>query len=130
MRTMWHTVSKIILLIFVMFCVGCSSGSQSDINTTLSNVDELQTELGVVVATAKPSPTSKPVSNSSTSTSFTNKYGTRTTICANSGCSNYIASSGDTNSCVSHSNKCQECGKYIDSDAIWCMNCITKSLTN
>ena len=27
---------------------------------------------------------------------FTNKYGTATTECAQSGCSNYIASSGDT----------------------------------
>lgn len=36
---------------------------------------------------------------SETSTIFTNDYGTRTTICAHKGCTNYIASSGDTNCC-------------------------------
>ncbi len=63
----------------------------------------------------------------SSSTSFTNKYGTSTTKCAHPGCNNYIASSGDTNCCTVHSNKCLECGKYIDEDATWCMDCLTKS---
>ena len=61
--------------------------------------------------------------------SFTNKYGTATTKCAHSGCNNYIASSGDTNCCAVHSKKCAECGKYIDEDALYCMDCITKATT-
>lgn len=59
---------------------------------------------------------------------FTNKYGTSTTICAHSGCINYIASSGDTNCCTTHSHKCADCGCYIDEDAIYCISCIAKSL--
>ena len=66
-------------------------------------------------------------SSSSSSTSFTNEYGTPTTKCAHSGCSNFIASSGDTNCYTLHSNKCAECGKYIDEDATWCMECLTKA---
>ena len=56
---------------------------------------------------------------------FTNKYGTPTTRCAHLGCDNYIAFSGDTNCCTSHSNNCLECGKYIDEDAIFCMSCLS-----
>ena len=58
------------------------------------------------------------------SSSFTNKYGTSTTKCYVSGCNNYIASSGDTNCCVTHSNKCLNCHCYIDGDATYCMSCI------
>ena len=60
--------------------------------------------------------------------SFTNKYDTSTTRCAHSGCSNYIASSGDTNCCTTHSNRCYECNCYIDEDANWCMKCIEDAL--
>ena len=71
---------------------------------------------------------SNKTSDSKTSTtSFTNKYGTPTTKCAHSGCNNYIASSGDTNCCTIHSNKCLKCGKYIDEDAMYCMDCLKKS---
>ena len=62
------------------------------------------------------------------SSSFTNKYGTATTKCAHSGCNNYIASSGDTNCCVQHSNICGNCGCYIDGDAMFCMSCIESAL--
>ena len=58
---------------------------------------------------------------------FTNKFGTPTTKCAHSGCNNYIASSGDTNCCEKHSKKCADCGKYIDEDAMYCMDCIEKA---
>lgn len=58
---------------------------------------------------------------------FTNQYGTATTKCAHSGCENYIASSGDTNCCTQHSNKCLECNKYIDEDALYCLDCIEKA---
>ena len=60
--------------------------------------------------------------------SFTNKYGTSTTKCAHSGCSNYIASSGDTNCCTTHSRRCIECSCYIDEDANWCIDCLTGAL--
>lgn len=60
--------------------------------------------------------------------SFTNKYGTRTTKCAISGCSNYIAKSGDTNCCTTHSNKCGNCRCYIDSDAMFCMSCLSDAI--
>ena len=66
-------------------------------------------------------------STASTQASFTNKYGTSTTKCAHHGCNNYIASSGDTNCCTIHSRKCLECGKYIDEDATYCMDCIKKA---
>ena len=59
---------------------------------------------------------------------FTNKYGTATTKCVVNGCNNYIASSGDTNCCVLHSNKCIECNKYIDGDALFCMDCIKDAM--
>jgi len=61
-------------------------------------------------------------------TTFTNKFGTSTTVCAHAGCNNYIASSGDTNCCTTHSNRCIECDAYIDEDAAFCMDCITKAL--
>lgn len=55
---------------------------------------------------------------------FTNKYGTATTQCAYKGCYKYIATSGDTNCCTAHSNKCLNCGCYIDNDATFCMDCM------
>ncbi len=61
--------------------------------------------------------------------SFTNKYGTSTTKCAHSGCSNYIASSGDTNCCTQHSNRCLECNGYIDEDALYCVDCIKNAVS-
>ncbi len=66
----------------------------------------------------------------SSSGSFSNKYGTRTTKCAVSGCDSYIARSGDTNCCVYHSNKCGNCRCYIDSDAMYCMSCISGALND
>ena len=70
--------------------------------------------------------TSKTTQKEDTS-SFTNKYGTPTTKCAHPGCNNYIAPSGDTNCCVTHSNRCADCGKYIDEDATYCMDCLTNA---
>ncbi len=86
-------------------------------------------------ATPTVKPTAKPASKTSTSSyssstkksSFTNAYGTPTTICNHRGCSNYIASSGDTNCCTTHSKRCAECGCYIDEDAFMCMSCIQKA---
>ena len=60
--------------------------------------------------------------------SFTNQYGTSTTNCSHPGCSRTIANSGDTNCCAMHSATCLNCGKYIDEDAMYCMDCITSSI--
>lgn len=60
--------------------------------------------------------------------SFTNEYGTATTKCAYPSCNSYITSSGDSNSCILHSQKCLECDKYIDYDASYCMTCILNAL--
>ena len=65
----------------------------------------------------------------SSSSSFTNKTGTSTTKCAHSGCNNYIASSGDTYYCTTHSKKCGVCGCYIDEDAMYCPTCIIDAFT-
>ena len=87
-----------------------------------------------VEATAKPIEkiTEKKSNGSSdsdnTSDTFSNKYGTSLTKCAISDCENYIAKSGDTNCCTAHSNKCAECYCYIDSDAMYCMDCISEAL--
>lgn len=59
---------------------------------------------------------------------FTNKFGTVDTKCAHSDCNNAIASTGDTDCCIIHSNKCLNCGKYIDGDAVFCMDCIEGTL--
>lgn len=59
--------------------------------------------------------------------SFSNSYGTRNTKCAVKGCSSNIAQSGDTNCCAYHSNRCGKCKKYIDSDAMFCMECLEKA---
>lgn len=61
---------------------------------------------------------------------FSNKYGTSTTKCNHNGCNRNIASSGDTNCCEIHSNKCKICSKYIDEDALVCMECVEKNLKN
>lgn len=103
-------LSIILAAVVVFSCVCMTACSDSDdVETTTKNS---YTE----ITTKK--------SYSSSTGSFSNKYGTATTKCAVSGCSNYIASSGDTNCCVSHSNKCLECRKYIDGDAMYCMSCI------
>lgn len=62
--------------------------------------------------------------NKQSTTGFANKYGTAGTRCAYSGCNKYIAASGDTNCCITHSNKCLNCGCYIDNDASFCMDCM------
>ena len=83
----------------------------------------------IVVFTVGSSTNSSSSSSSSSSySSFTNEYGTRTTKCAHPGCSNYIASSGDTAYCTTHSNRCLNCGKYIDEDAMYCMDCLRNAI--
>ena len=50
-------------------------------------------------------------------------------VCAHSGCTNKVAS-GDTVYCSMHSNKCLNCGKYIDEDALYCMSCLKDSVSS
>lgn len=63
------------------------------------------------------------------SPSFNNDYGTYSTKCAAHGCNNKIASSGDTMYCATHSNRCLNCNKYIDGDAMYCMSCLEDALS-
>ena len=72
----------------------------------------------------------KNYSSNSQSSYFTNKYGTATTKCHHDGCNNYIASSGDTWDCEYHAGTCMNCGKYIDCDAMYCMDCLSNSTKN
>lgn len=61
---------------------------------------------------------------------FTNEYGTPSTLCSHEGCNRYIATSGNTKCCTAHSQSCINCGCYIDEDAIYCMQCLSESITN
>lgn len=109
----------------------------NDINKPVSvrKITSVSAKQETTSSTSKPSTsasssgqkTSYTTYSSSSTSSFTNKYGTRTTKCAHPGCTNYIASSGDTNCCTTHSNRCAECGKYIDEDAYYCMDCLTNA---
>ena len=121
---------------FMVVLSSCSSGNgkSSSIqvteaptaNAAVTSVNETESK-PAAETTAAPTATAKKTSSSSVA--FTNKYGTATTICAHPGCTNTIAASGDTNCCTVHSRKCLACGKYIDEDAMYCMDCITKAAT-
>ena len=83
----------------------------------------------IISVTAEPTPTkASELKSNSTKINFTNKFGTATTKCNHPGCTNTIAPSGDTNCCTIHSQKCIDCGCYIDEDAIWCIDCILDAL--
>lgn len=99
------------------------SGSSSEIDddTFLKVVNSIQMpELNVTDESSTPS-------GNTYSPGFTNKYGTADTKCAYSGCNSKIATTGDTNCCIDHSNNCLNCGCYIDSDAMYCMSCLSGS---
>lgn len=123
----------VILIIGCLCTTACNNPVPSVITATTSGLTSIATATPTIkAAVATTKPTTKATARSSTSqysssSSFTNKYGTRTTKCAISGCNNYIATSGDTNCCTTHSRKCLECRKYIDSDAMYCMDCIRKA---
>lgn len=147
---MKRAIVVIITLVFASLLCSCSSNT-SEVDELKQEIEALQTQVEeqkqqIEDLEGKPSSTpassvrssssstasSSPsrTSSSSTSTSsFTNKYGTRTTKCAHPGCNNYIASSGDTNCCTTHSNRCLECHKYIDEDALYCIDCLTSALS-
>ncbi len=118
----------IIAAITSLLLAGCSGDSPSSSTTSGSkttSASSASTSSGV--ATSEASTSKKSYTSDSSSSSFTNKYGTATTLCAHQGCTNFIASSGDTNCCTTHSNRCLECNKYIDEDAMYCMDCLTGS---
>lgn len=48
--------------------------------------------------------------------------------CAQAGCSRPAVTSGDSVYCSSHSNRCGNCGCYIDGDAMFCMDCLRGAL--
>ena len=136
----------IALLLVIIGClliyIGITSNHSNSKHILATNTPQVKaqnTQVSTKSPTQKPTnkPTAKPTIMSSTKTSssyssqrssFTNKYGTPTTKCAYPGCSNYIASSGDTNCCTLHSNRCLECHKYIDGDAAYCMDCLTSAI--
>ena len=127
----------VVSLVLAAMMTGCSSSGTATkettkAETTTSETKEAEiTEAPVKEESSSSSSSYKKSSTSSsstkTSTSFTNKYGTPTTKCAKAGCNNYIASSGDTCYCPTHSNRCLECSKYIDGDAMYCLDCIAKA---
>lgn len=113
------------LLVVMSLLTGCDNNYEYDSKTdSYSSSPTTNSSTG----SSSSSSSSNKTSGSST-TSFTNAYGTSTTKCAHPGCNNYIASSGDTNCCTTHSNRCLNCNKYIDEDATYCMSCLTKSIT-
>lgn len=119
-----NTVMKLIALAlviisFAFICCACTSSLEENAISTL-------TTTSAPVVTANTTHTSRPASTYKSS--FSNKYGTATTKCAHSGCSNYIATSGDTNCCTKHSNRCIGCNCYIDEDALMCVTCIANAL--
>ena len=132
---MKKTVALILSLSMLLILAACGTGNgSSSTPTTQASTTAAPTaaaapaETKAVAATTAAAKTSSTgTTKSASTTTFTNKYGTATTKCAHSGCNNYIASSGDTNCCTLHSNKCLECGKYIDEDAMYCMSCLSKA---
>ena len=118
-------VLTVALLLSLSSCVSYPTVTQNSV-TDRETTGETSKETVKKETTSQNSAANK---DTTKSTSFTNKYGTPTTKCAHSGCDNYIASSGDTNCCTKHSHKCLECGKYIDEDATWCMDCIKNALS-
>jgi outer membrane murein-binding lipoprotein Lpp len=125
----------VIIAMFAVFTLTNCGVSDEQFNSLEENVKALNRKVESLekdiksyktpATTAASTTSSKSQSTTSKpATSFTNKYGTSTTICAHSGCNSYIASSGDTNCCTSHSKKCAECKKYIDEDAVWCVDCL------
>lgn len=103
-------LTTFVLMLFMTSCVNSSESSKIYESSESNKTCDHETTI-----------------NSDKTEIFTNKYGTPTTKCSHSGCTNYIASSGDTNCCTNHSNRCLECNKYIDEDALYCISCIEEA---
>lgn len=122
-------LSLVLLISTVSIFTSCSNSKSSKYEETTTKKTSSTYSGSYSASSGSSSSTNSSSSSSSKSqSSFTNKFGTRTTKCAISGCTNYIASSGDTNCCTKHSRKCMECYCYIDSDAMYCMSCLEKAL--
>ncbi len=138
-RVLYGMVISLSLLL-----VGCSSTSSSNSESETTKNEVITEVVAVKEENVKPESDEKEISDNKvsssksysssgtakTASSFTNKYGTPTTKCAKPGCNNYIASSGDTCYCPTHSNRCLECNKYIDGDAMYCLDCIAKAASS
>lgn len=117
------------IIFSIVFCLSSCSSKSSTTNTSYNpsystNNDSSKSSS---YSSDKSYSSNYKKSTSKSNSSFTNAYGTPTTKCAHLGCNNYIASSGDTNCCTLHSNKCAECGKYIDEDALYCISCLKRA---
>lgn len=130
-------ISSILLgILFIVVGITRASVNKIPDKKTQATSTAIVTEIPntYLPSTVSPSTTTKPVysyvSSSSNTVPFTNLYGTSTTLCAHSGCTNYIANSGDTNCCELHSRKCLNCGKYIDEDALYCITCLAKAASS
>lgn len=127
----------VVSLLTIGICA-CGSGektyTQSEVDQMLEEAKQSQDATDTKAETAEPTkaatpkPTKAPTTKPKSDVVFTNKFGTPTTICAHSGCNNYIAPSGDTNCCTIHSKRCLECHKYIDEDALYCIDCLVVAL--
>lgn len=116
-----------VVLMLALFAIlpGCAATNAQAMQPTTEAVVETWAPYAETVAPTE----AYYMEDSSDTVRFTNQYGTPQTICAHSGCSRTIASTGDTNCCTVHSAECLNCGKYIDEDAVFCMDCLTKSVT-
>ena len=112
--------SVVLLSSFLLILAGCADHSSTYSIESNNKTYTIPTETTSSQHNVKPN---------NTQPSFTNKYGTSTTKCAHTGCTKYIANSGDTNCCTEHSNRCLDCKKYIDEDAYWCVSCIAAAAT-
>ena len=118
---------------FLLALLGLTLISCSDVYPKYPTNNTTTTVNNEVVITTE-SITKKPTTYTSVYTTktatklFSNKFGTASTVCAHKDCYNYIANSGDTNCCTSHSRRCSVCNCYIDEDALACMDCLKKVL--
>lgn len=117
----------VLLLIIILLLVALFSGCQNNDTTVTTTATTMTTEQGDYVDVDNEYETTTDYLTENTTRYFSNAYGTANTLCVVAGCDNYIASTGDTNCCVMHSNKCLECGKYIDGDAMYCISCLSKA---
>ena len=107
-------LSLFIIVVICLSACGCSTSSDTSKTDSFPSYDDRSN-----------SSFNSGYKSNTNSTYFSNDYGTTNTKCAHIGCTNYIASTGDTNCCTLHSNKCLDCRCYIDEDAMYCMDCLS-----
>lgn len=124
----WQATLFLILIVSFIFIFNSVMEKKNNNSNYVLNDEPTTSENDRQSEEARFLSTNEYTSRKKDTTKFTNKYGSSTTICAHSGCKNYIATSGDTNCCTVHSNKCLNCNKYIDEDAVYCMDCLTEAI--